>query len=101
MSLIRGTTPSITFTFDDIDASLISVAYLIMRQAGSKVIEKDITSATIDENTLTWSLTQEESLLLSLTPVEILCDWKLSSGVRGRSEIISCMVEDSGKNEVI
>lgn len=100
--IIRGTTPTIQFTYNDITVSDITVAILSMKQKKQTVIEKDLTEATVGQKSLSWTLTQEETL--SLTPgqdVTIVCDWKLASGVRGRSKTFTTPAGEPGKDEVI
>lgn len=100
-AIVRGTTPIIRFNFSDIRVSDIQVAYLVIKQ-GAQKLEKDITEATIDTNSIRWSLTQQETLGLSpRRDVTIVCDWRLGNGIRGRSEELTASVEEPGKNEVI
>lgn len=101
-ALISGTTPSVQFIFKNVDPADIAVAYLTVRVGDSVVIEKDITEASVQNNTLTWVLTQEETLRLNVGDTcRICCDWKTSSGVRGRSKMATMTVEESGKSCVI
>lgn len=100
--IIRGTTPTIKFTYEDITVSDITKAILTLKQRNTVVIEKDLTQATIGEDDLAWRLSQEESLsLASKVDVTILCDWLLLDGTRGRSKSLTTAVGDPGKNEVI
>lgn len=102
MALIRGTTPTIKFTFSEIDIQQIEAAILFIKQMDRTVIEKDISTATVNEFDISWTLSQSETL--SLAPnvsAKILCDWKTAEGLRGRSEVFLTQVESSGKNEVI
>ena len=104
MAIVRGTTPTIIFTFQTIDVDDIDTAFLVIKQWDSPKITKDITSATVDtdEGTLSWTLTQTESLALETTKkCSIMCDWLTSSGTRGRSVEKTESVENPGKNEVI
>lgn len=101
-SIIRGTTPPVKFTFGEISVSDITAAYFTIQQAGKTVIEKDLTTATIGEEDLLWTLTQEESLQLDAKLNALLiCDWKLNDGTRGRSQVLDVNVGNPGKNEVI
>ncbi len=101
MALIRGTTPTIIFTFTDVLVSDISKAYLVIKQSGASVIEKDISSATVGED-VRWTLEQEDTLSLKRKiNADIYCDWLLNDGTRGRSKIQTESVEDSGIDEVI
>lgn len=101
MPIIRYTTPTIKFTFSDIDVNDITTAYLIVKQNGRNVIEHNLESATIQSGQISWTLTQAESGKLSKTNATIYCDWKLRDGTRGRSNVKTEAVEDSGKSEVI
>lgn len=104
MAIVRGTTPTIIFTFKTIDVSDIDTAYLVIKQWDTAKITKDITSATVDSvaKTVSWTLTQTESL--SLDPqkkAEVMMDWLMDDGIRGRSVAHSETIENPGKNEVI
>lgn len=105
MAIIRWTTPTFEFPFDeDIDVSDIDSAYLVLKQWGNTIVSKDITEATIDTttNTVSWTLTQAETgLIANGKKCEAMCDWLLSDGTRGRSDVVPYSVEDSGINEVI
>lgn len=104
MAIVRGTTPTIIFTFQTIDVSDIDTAYLVLKQWDTAKITKDITSATVDSEagTLSWTLTQTESLTLEVSKkCSIMCDWLTSDGTRGRSVEKTESVENPGKNEVI
>lgn len=105
MAIIRWTTPTFEFPFDeDISVSDIDSAYLVLKQWNNSIVQKDITEADIDtdENTISWTLTQAETgLIANGKTCEAMCDWVLSDGTRGRSDVASYKVEDSGINEVI
>ena len=68
----RGTTPTITLT---VDADLTGwTVYLALAQAGSVIVlEDDRVEATVSEGvtTLEFTLSQEETLSLAETPVEL------------------------------
>lgn len=102
MAIIRGTTPTVTFTFSDVDITDIAVAFLVIKQNDRKMIEKDISTATAGQHSLAWTLSQTETLMLSRgTDAKIFCDWRTVNGTRGRSVLKVEKVEDTGKNEVI
>ena len=101
-SIIRGTTPTLEFKYNDIHVGDIAVANLVIKQQGATKITKDITTATSGSNSLSWTLSQTDTL--SLAPAKsatIVCDWKTSGGVRGRSVELTVNVEEPGKAEVI
>ena len=85
--IARGTTPTIRYTFSLVDVSAIVVAYLTIKQ-GSLVIEKDLTSATIGDGYLEWTLTQEETLSLAENKeVKIQCRYRTNEGMAYASRI--------------
>ena len=101
MAIIRGTTPTIEFRFKDVAVDEIVTAILSLQQLGKTIVERDISSAEVDEN-LSWKLTQEETLSLNNRyDVEIVCDWKLTDGTRGRSHKLCTPVGNPGKDNVI
>lgn len=101
-SIIRGTTPVVKFNFSDITVSEIVDARLVVRQASKNLIERDITSAAVEQAAVSWTLTQKETLgLASNRAVTIVCDWKLENGTRGRSNELQASVEEPGINEEI
>lgn len=101
MAIIRYTTPTLKFTFSAIDVSDITVAYLVIKQNERTIIERGLDSAVVDESSLSWTLSQEETGSLSKANVNIYCDWKLRDGTRGRSKVKTEGVINSGKSEVI
>lgn len=101
MAIIRGTTPTIVFTFNEVQVSDITTAYLVVKQNDVPIIKKSIETATVGED-IRWTLTQVETLALKRKiNANIYCDWKLRDGTRGRSKKQEEAVEDSGVNEVI
>ena len=101
MPIIRYTTPTLKFTFSEIDVADITAAFLVIKQNDRTVLERGMDSATIAESSLSWTLAQEETGRLCKGDVTILCDWKLQDGTRGRSKVKTEKVINSGKNEVI
>lgn len=101
-TIIRGTTPTITFNFSDVTVSSIEVAILSIKQAEKTIIEKTLTEAVVGETSLSWKLTQEETLSLNeKVGCKIVCDWKLNDGTRGRSKFLTVDTGEAGKDEVI
>lgn len=101
MPIIRYTTPTLKFTFSEINVADISTAFLIIKQNDRTVLERGLDTATADESSLSWTLTQEETGSLCKAETTIVCDWKLLDGTRGRSRVKTEKVINSGKNEVI
>ena len=86
--MMRGTTPIIRYTFNIINVSDIDVIYLTLQQAGVKV-ERDKSTAVIEEGQVSWKLTQEETLrfLQSKALVQIQIRYRLNDGTAGGSKI--------------
>lgn len=101
MEIIRGTTPTISFTFSDVDITDIDSANMYVKQTGQIVISKSIEDATIGEDGLSFTLSQEDTLLLtSKTSAVIVLDW-LSGETRGRSKTAKADVGEPGLDEVM
>lgn len=101
--IIRGTTPTVKFTFATVDVTTISVAYLtILSSEGTVLLTKDMDTAEVGEDYISWTLTQTETLVLPLYgKVQVWCDWRIADGTRGRSKIAEYTIGVTGKNEVI
>lgn len=99
--IIRGTTPTIQFTFNYVPVENINAAVLTIKQSCVEKVEKDITAATVGEKTLSWTLTQEESLSLATGVCKIQCNWVLADGTRGASDNNTVEILPNQKNEVI
>lgn len=100
-TIIRGTTPTIKYTFNTVDPTDITVAYLTIKQGDSTVIEKDLSDATVGNKYIAWMLTQSESLSLSPCMASFMCNWKKNDGTRGASNRMTAIVVDNDKDEVI
>lgn len=100
-NLIKGTTPTFQFTFDVIDPSDITSAYLTVKQGGAIVLEKDISSAVVGDGTISWQLTQYDTLHFSLGKITVMLNWLTENGIRGATPEKVILVEDNHKDEVI
>lgn len=101
MIIIRGTTPTIQYTFSQIAPAEIAVAYMVIKQDGRVVVEKSLADATVNENGLLFELSQEDTLALARRDGQILLDWKTANGTRGRGKVYEFSVGEPAKNEVI
>ena len=100
--IIRYTTPTIKFVFNTLDVGEIEDARLVVKQQKKAVINLDFTEATTGEGFISWLLPQEETAKLKeFENAEIYCDWKTSSGTRGRSKMTACTVEPTGYEDVM
>lgn len=102
MEIIRGTTPTIVFTFETITPQDIVTAYLVIKQFNRPRITKPLSDADVTESTIEWTLTQDESLSLTVGALtEIHCDWVTIDDLRGSSRIAIANIISGGKEEVI
>ena len=99
--IIRGTTPTIVYTFSSVNVRSIVVAYLTIEQAGKVLVEKDLSEATIGDNSLNWLLSQRETLMFSKGTAKPMVNWLLADGTRGASRNISVTFVENQKNGVI
>ena len=97
MEIIRGTTPTFIYTYHEADVDDMTSAYLTIK-GGSTTIEKDLTEATVSSanNTLAWTLTQQESLSLG-NVVRTMVNYKLADGTWGASEKTTFIVSENYK----
>ena len=88
-NIVRGTTPTITFTITRVAISDITAAYLTIKQDTSVVvIEKDLSDATTGENSMSWDLTQNDTLAIDAKKnVSIQIRYKTSAGKAYASKI--------------
>lgn len=99
MEIIRGTTPTLIFTFSEIEPEDISICYMLIKQRGQTIIEKTLSDGEISNGGLSFTLTQADTLSLSLaSSAKVLLDWKTTGGVRGRSNIYDCAIREAGVN---
>ena len=101
VKIIQGTTPTIQYDFHVVSVSDISVAVLTFKQGGNIVIEKSLQDAIVGADSLSWKLTQEESLGLAVGKGNVMCNWLLLDGTRGASEDETLLVLSNHKREVI
>lgn len=86
-SIIKGTTPTLKYTFNTVDVSSITTAYLTIKVDNDSThdIEKDLTSATVEAKSISWTLTQSETLSFK-DSISVMINWKLADGTRGASK---------------
>lgn len=89
--LLRGSTPELRFRFDRVAVSDLAEAILTLRQ-DDLTLEKDLTDAETDGQTLIWRLTQQETLRLAPDRfAELQCRFRLSDGTAGGSRIFTVL----------
>lgn len=100
--IIRGTTPTIIYNFATVDVSEIAVAYLTFKANGFVVIQKDLSAAEVGETSLTWDLSQAETLSFGANQhARMMINYRLADGTRGASAETEVVFRDNHITEVI
>ena len=104
-NLIRGTTPTLTFTMP-ITAEQAAAVYITVAQNGETVLEKQAGAeeCTYEQSAITWHLTQEETLKLAGgggDTAYIQIRLRTNGGEALASQIIPVSVADVLKDGVI
>lgn len=99
--IIIGTTPTITYKFKVVDVSEITVAILTIKERGTILIELAKSDATVGKDSLSWTLTQEETLQLAGKTATMMLNWKTEDGTRGASEEVLVTGVNNHIREVI
>ena len=99
-AIIKGTTPTIIYTFNEISVANIVTAVLTIKRGTNIIIEKTLAASTVGENSLSWKLSQEESLSVSGN-AEMMLNWVLVDGTRGASKATAVTFAPNHKEEVI
>lgn len=85
--IIRGTDSDIKITFKTVDPATITTAYLTIDQGDETVLEKDLSEATVGDGCLIWTLSQAETLSLSVSEdVSIQCRYKVNGTKAGATK---------------
>lgn len=85
-NIIIGTTPTITYKFKIVSPADFSTAILTIKCNGQLILEKNLADASMGEDTLSWTLTQEETLAIGTRTAKMMLNWVTHSGKRGASE---------------
>ena len=100
--IVKGTTPTIQYTFKTVKVEDIAVAMLTIKQGGELLIEKNLAAAVVGAKDLSWTLSQQETLLMeSGAQIEITLNWRTADGTRGIGKKLKVYIEDNDIEEVI
>ena len=99
IEIIKGTTPTIKYTYANISPSTFTVALLTVKRNNNVMIERDLTTATIEGQTISWTLTQAETLSVD-GKAEIMCNY-ISAGIRGASKRTAVEFTTNHKEKVL
>lgn len=99
--MIRGTTPTLEFSLP-FETSLLDEAFVTFSQKGKVVLDKQLSECSVEKNTLTVKLTQEDTLkLLHDCLVQIQIRARTEDGSAVASNIIDVFVNKILKDGVI
>lgn len=99
--MYRGSTPTVEITLD-FDTALIEAIYITFRQCGEDLFEKTIDDCELDGNTVSFKLTQEETLGFNAKNcVYAQARIKLNDGTAMVEDIGGFVVNDIYKDGVI
>lgn len=84
-TIVVGTTPTIQFKFKTIAPSDLAQAKLTIERNNMVIVTKEITDATVSEDTIAWTLSQSETLLIGEGQRDIMLNWLTANGTRGTS----------------
>ena len=99
-NIIACTTPTIKFRFNKVDPAHITEAYMTVKEGDTVIMERDLSTATIEDNMISWTLTQEETCEFDKS-ISCQLNWLTDSGTRGASKKARIEISENLKNEVI
>lgn len=98
--VVMGTTPTITYKFKSVDVADITIAILTIKAGPVIRIELDLNAASVGEDTISWTLTQEQTLSV-LGRSEVMINWVTNQGLRGTSAKTMLLFTGNHISEVI
>lgn len=101
MSIPKGTTPTFTLTFEDIDLTSAAHVYVTFKGSGGSLITKADDDLAITATTISIYLSQTETLALSKGAVAIQANWTYGDGSRAASEIVNYALSENLLGQVV
>lgn len=99
--IVVGTTPKIRWHFSKVKVSDIVTATMTIKRYSKNIIMKEIDSAIINNDEITYSLSQDETLGIGVGTCEIMLNWVTNNGIRGTSGITHIEFTKNHINEVL
>ena len=99
--IVIGTTPTITYTFKTVSPADLTKAILTIKSMGQIILEKTLADATAGEDSLSWTLTQQETLSIGTRSCKMMLNWLTNTGTRGASAETVIIGVTNHKREVI
>ena len=100
-AIIIGTTPTIRYVFKNVDVGTITKAILTAEKNGRVIVERDLSTASIGENYISWDLEQDETLRIGRGGATIMINWLTNYGKRGASAETAVRMDDNHIKEVM
>lgn len=103
IKIIIGTTPTIKYKFSIVDPSDFTEAIMTIKDScKTEKLRKTLDEATVGNDYIEWTLTQEETLSLGTgIAFSMMLNWLTNGGVRGASTEESITVVNNHIREVI
>ena len=98
--MIRGTTPTLEFTFP-FNVNTLSTCYITFQQDGKTVLEKNLNDGKVDGKKFTLNLTQEDTLKFKVDYIEMQIRGKTANGEAIASNIMQAHAEKILKDGVV
>ncbi|MDT3388862.1 MAG: hypothetical protein LIR46_14065 [Bacteroidota bacterium] len=99
--IIIGTTPTITYKFKIVYPSDFRTCILTIKCAGQVILEKTLADAEIGTDSVSWTLSQSETLNIGTRSCKMMLNWVTYSGKRGASTETVIIGINNHKREVI
>ena len=99
--IVIGTTPTFEYTFKTVSPSDLATAIFTVKTMGRIVIRKTFADAEVGEDSLSFTLSQEETLSIGTHTATVMLNWVTASGLRGIGKTITIVGGDNHIREVI
>lgn len=99
--IIIGTTPTITYKFKIVSPADMTKAILTIKIAGQIILEKTLADADVGTDSVSWTLSQSETLNIGTRSCKMMLNWVTADGIRGASAETVIMGTNNHKREVI
>lgn len=84
--IIIGTTPTILFTYDEVDPTKFVAAEMTIKGRDGIRLTKTLSEASVSGSQIFWKLSQQETLSFGVATLYVMCNWLLADGTRGASK---------------
>lgn len=85
-TIVIGTTPTIIYKFSIISPNDLIQAKMTIKGKNTILLSKFLSEATIGEDSISWKLSQAETLSLGVGTRTMMLNWLTADGTRGVSK---------------